>query len=349
MRPGLVGAIVLLVALGGCGGRDSTPAGQSAAAERPDGLPRVRVAFVRHAGPTVASFPTYLEAEREADLVAETEGDVLAVKAREGTRVSVGDTLIGIDDRDERLTFDRDQAEYDWAMAEARRLEALRAEGHVSARDLEQAGLNVDRARAALGLARAALDRCWVRAPIAGLVWMVRVEPHQRVVLGQPLMRVTDPSEVRTSVYLPEALRPLARIGRQVRVECDRARTPMTATIRRVDPVTDPASGTFRITASFRRRPGDPEPGADVRLLLPAAGGDRRVLLPEGTHIEGDGDSTWVWRCDGNRVQRIPVRIGTVHDGVIQVEAGLPDGAMVVMESSRPLADGALVEVERSP
>ena len=340
---------VLAIAVAGCGARHDPAAVGGGSSPRGEGLPHVRVAPVRRAGGGVSSFPTYLEAEHEAELVAESEGDVMEVRAREGARVAVGDTLLGIDDRDERLAFERDSAEYGWAASEARRLESLRADGHVSARDLEQAGLNLDRARAALGLARVALDKCWVRAPVAGLVWGVRVEPHQRVALGQALLRVTDPAEMRASVYLPEAMRPAVRIGERVRVECDRARAPMSAVVRRIDPVTDPASGTFRVTATFRRRAGDPEPGADVRLLLPGAGSDRRVLLPERARVEGEGDSTWVWRCDGNRVERVPVRIASVRDGGIQVDAGLDDGALVVVESSRPLVDGAAVEVERSP
>ncbi len=341
--------LALAVALAGCGARRDPSTAGGGAAPRAEGLPRVRVAPVHRAGGGVSSFPTYLEAEHEAELVAETEGDVMEVRAREGARVAVGDTLLGIDDRDERLAFERDRSEYDWALSEARRLESLKADGHVSARDLEQAGLQLDRARAALGLSRVALDKCWVRAPVAGLVWGVRVEPHQRVAVGQALLRVTDPAEVRASVYLPEALRPSVRLGERVRVECERARAPMTAVVRRIDPVTDPASGTFRVTATFRRRAGDPEPGADVRLLLPGAGADRRVLLPERARVEGEGDSTWVWRCDGSRVARVPVRIASVRDGGIQVDAGLEDGALVVVESSRPLADGAAVEVERSP
>jgi multidrug efflux pump subunit AcrA (membrane-fusion protein) len=120
----------------------------------------------------------------------------------------------------------------------------------------------------------------------------------------------------------------------------------MSAAITRIDPVTDPASGTFRVTAAFRRRAGDPEPGADVRLVLPGGGAGSGLLLPARAVVEGDGDSTWVWRCDGDRVRRAPVRLGTVLDGSFRVEEGLADGATIVVESDRPLVEGARVAVE---
>lgn len=338
--------LVLLGSLAGCSDRDPTLADRTQAAALADTVPRIRVAPVRRVGRDAPAFPTYLEAERQAELVAETEGEVLEVRVREGARVAAGDTLLRIDDRDEQLAVERDEAELRWTQSEVQRLEQLADKGLVSPREIEQAQLQAGRARAALGLSRAELDRCRVRAPIAGLVWMVRVEPHRRVTKGETLCRVTDPSDVRVSVYLPEGLRSFVHVGQRVPLECTRARTPLSAVVTRIDPVTDPASGTFRVTAGFRRRATDPEPGADVRLILPVSAAGPSVMLPQRAQIEGDGDSTWVWRCDGDRVRRVPVRLGAVRDGAFQVEAGLEDGAMIVVGSDRTLREGALVKVE---
>jgi len=339
-------AAALALSLGGCADPGPGTAERTQAAALGDTLPHVRLAPVRRAGSEAPNFPTYLEADQEADLVAETEGEVLEVRAREGERAALGDTLIHIDDRDERLAVARDEAELGWANAECQRVDQLASKSLVSAREVEQAQLGRDRAEAALGLSRAALDRCWVRAPIGGLVWMVRAVPHRRVSKGDPLCRVTEPVAVHASAYLPEELRRFVRVGERVVLVSERARAPMTAVIRRIDPLTDPASGTFRVTASYRRKSGDPEPGSDVRLVLPRHVESEALLLPEQAHIEGDGDSTWVWRCDGERVHRVPVRLGGMRDGAIQADGSLPNGALIVVECSRPLRDGALVQVE---
>lgn len=345
----LASMAVLAASLAGCAERGPGRADRTQAAALGDTVPHVRLAPAQRVGVEALSFLTYLEADQEADLVAESEGEVLEVRAREGEQVAAGDTLVRIDDRDERLAVVRDEAELNWALAECRRVDGLAEQGLVSAREVEQAQLARGRAEASLGLSRAALDRCWVRSPIAGLVWMVRAVPHRRVSKGDPLCRVTEPTSMHASAYMPEKLRPYVRVGERVQLVSERARGPMSAVIRRIDPVTDPASGTFRVTASYRRRAGDPEPGADVRLVLARRDQGGGVFLPEQAYIEGDGDSTWVWSCEAGRVRRVPVRLGDMRDGAIQVDAGLGDGAQIVVEFDRPLRDGGAVEVVKGP
>ncbi len=327
----------------GCSGQGSDSASRTDAATLNDSTPRVRLATVAPAGDAAASFATYLEAEREAELVAETDGDVVDLRVRPGQRVAPGDTLLVIDDRDEQLTLQRDEAEHAWALSQVRRLEALEKQRHVSAQEVEQARLQLDRAAAALGLSQVALSRCAVRAPIAGLAWMIRVEPLHHVARGQPLLRVTDPDRLRASAYLPAAWRGEVRVGTRVRLAPIRAGGPIDAVVSRVDPLTDPASGTFKAVATFRRRSSHPEAGAEVRFVL-SRSSDTGCLVPLNTLVEAEGDSTYVWRLDGDRVRRCPVRIGPVRRDALRIESGLASGR-VVTGSDRPLRDGVVVEV----
>src|SRR5262249_57532294 len=157
-----------------------------------------------------------LEAEHEADLVAETDGDIFRIRVREGQRVKAGDTLLVIDDRDEKLALQRDEADYALAKAQFGRVQTLEEQGHVSAQQVDQSRAQLEHAEATLGLSRVALSRCEVRAPLSGLAWMIRVEPLHRVTIGQPLLRVTDPDRLRASAYLPAAFHGSVRVGTPV-------------------------------------------------------------------------------------------------------------------------------------
>jgi len=341
---------VLLAGATGCSSRGPEPASESSAAPFRDITPKIRVASVSSAGAAENAFRSYLEAEHEAELVAETDGDILGIRVREGQRVQAGDTLLIIDDRDERLALQRDEADYALAKAQFGRVQALEAQGHVSAQEVDQSRAQLQRAEATLGLSRVALSRCEVRAPISGLAWMIRVEPLHRVTIGQPLIRVTDPDRLRASAYLPAALHGSVRVGTPVRLEPAGGGQTIDAIVSRVDPLTDPVSGTFKAVAAFRRHKGYPDAGAEVKFVL--RGGPRDgagCLVPLTTLVEGDGDSTWIWQVDQGRVHRRLVRLGPVlHDG-IQVETGLPDGARVVIGSDRPLNEGVAVEVVQAP
>ena len=329
----------------GCSGPTPDPASRTDAATLRSSVPRVRVAATRPTSDGGASFATYLEAEREAELVAETDGDIMEIRVVEGRRVEQGDTLLIIDDRDERLALQRDEAEKAWALSQLNRAQALDQQGHVTTREVEQARLQLDRAEAAVGLSQVALSRCAVRAPIAGLAWMIRVQPLHRVVVGQPLLRVTDPDRLRASAYLPSAFRGAVRPGTRVRLDPVRGGAPIEAVVSRVDPLTDPASGTFKVVATFRRRSANPEAGAEARFVLPVQPGGESCVVPGTTIVEGEGGSTWVWRCDSDRVRRCVVRLGPSRGDAIQIESGLGGHCNVVVGTDRPLRDGSVVEI----
>ena len=352
MLAALSGLSLLFVAfLAGCSEKDaSVPAASAggsgaAGAQTSNPVAKVRVAPARASRGNETSFQTFLEAEREAEMVAETDGEIVSLRVREGQRVRQGDTLLVIDDRDERLALQRDEAERAWSRSQVERMERLSAQGHVSVTEAEQAKLQLDKAEAAVGLSKVALSRCAVRAPIAGLVWMVRAEPHHRVAVGQPLLRVTNPDRLRASAYLPASLRGLVRAGSRVRLEPTRGGAAIDAEVSRVDPLTDPASGTFKAVAVFRRLPSHPEAGSEVRFVVTGSSEEAGLLVPINTIVLAEGDSTWVWCCDGDRVRRSPVRLGPMRRDGFEIVAGLPSGARVVTGSDRPLEDGAVVEV----
>ena len=329
----------------GCSSRESGQAERAGAEPLRDGPVQIEVAAARALPSPASMISSYLEPEREAELVAETAGEIREIRVREGTWVAEGETLLVIDDRDERLALKRDEAELEWSQAQYRRVQSLVETGHSSPREEEEARLNVSRSEAALGLSQMALSRCAVRAPIAGLAWMIRVEPLHHVAVGTTLLRVTDPSRLRATAYLPASLRRQVRVGQAIRLEPVSGGAPIHAVVGRVDPLTDPASGTFKVVATVRRQASHPEAGAEVRMVLPGANGASPCLVPLGTLMESDGDSTWVWRREGNRVRRSLVQLGPVRRDAIQIDSGLPPGTEVVTGTSRPLEEGTVVAV----
>jgi len=345
-----VASAIWLTVAAGCSSRGPEPASESSAAPLRDTTPKIRIAPVSSTAAAENAFRSYLEAEHEAELVAETDGDILGIRVREGQRVQAGDTLLVIDDRDERLALQRDEADESLAKAQFGRVQALEAQGHVSPQEVDQSRALLEHAEATLGLSRVALSRCEVRAPISGLAWMIRVEPLHRVTIGQPLLRVTDPDRLRASAYLPAAIHGSVRVGTPVRLEPTGGGQAIDAVVSRVDPLTDPVSGTFKAVATFRRHKGCPDAGAEVKFVL--RGGPQEgagCLVPLTTLVEGNGDSTWIWQVDGGRVHRRLVRLGPVLQDGIQVETGLAGGAQVVIGSDRPLQEGAVVEVVQAP
>jgi RND family efflux transporter MFP subunit len=67
------------------------------------------------------------------------------------------------------------------------------------------------------------------------------------------------------------------------------------------------------------------------------------VRLPASA-VQRDGDTSFVWRIRGNRVERVAVRVGAERGGQIDVVAGVNGGDIVVATPVAGLTDGVAVE-----
>jgi hypothetical protein len=59
--------------------------------------------------------------------------------------------------------------------------------------------------------------------------------------------------------------------------------------------------------------------------------------------VRKDGD--FVFRAEGDRARRAPVRVGLEQDGYIEILAGVADGD-VLLVGEAPLSDGAAIRVQ---
>jgi RND family efflux transporter MFP subunit len=62
------------------------------------------------------------------------------------------------------------------------------------------------------------------------------------------------------------------------------------------------------------------------------------------TAISRDGDTTFVWRVRGDRVERVAVRVGAERAGAVEVLAGINAGDVVVATPVAELSEGAAVQ-----
>jgi RND family efflux transporter MFP subunit len=132
--------------------------------------------------------------------------------------VQEGDVLAVLDDIDYRLAEEAASQQLIASKAQARqaesdrkRLEALKADGSVSAADEEQAQTRAQQTKAAaeadkrkLELARNRLNYTVLRAPRSGVVTVVRAEVGQVVAEGQPVVSIAAQGEPEIVIDVPE-------------------------------------------------------------------------------------------------------------------------------------------------
>jgi biotin carboxyl carrier protein len=165
--------------------------------------------FVLGRVPTYARGPAVIRMQAREEVAARTAGNVAALSAPAGTRVSAGDLLARLDDEAQNAEVAQLEAELD-----ARLRERL-----LSPSDA-RTGEAVARLSLELERARDALEERMVRAPVAGLVGDLRVRPGQRVEPGDVVASIVDPAgAVEVIAFPPGSDRPRLAPGQRVRLE----------------------------------------------------------------------------------------------------------------------------------
>lgn len=216
-----------------------------------------------------------LLAKRDVEIVAQATGLLTLTRVNEGDRVAANTVLARIDEVDQAADAAETEAVRDrlalaWARAQKlREGEAISEESWATARSEWQI------AEARWQRAAAALMRCVVRTPIAGVVVRSVVQRGQRVEAGAILFRVCDPSELCAEVLVPESERARIRRGDPVRV-VPLGGLACTARISRIGPIVDPTTSSFRVVIDVENAGWRLPPGVSAEVQIPIAGSLRR-------------------------------------------------------------------------
>jgi membrane fusion protein (multidrug efflux system) len=265
----------LAAVLCGCAGEDrGNGRASAAAAPAPTAAPEpapVSTGSSPAPSETDAVFETALAPLHDVEVFARAAGEIMVLDVDEGRRVTAGLRLAQIDDRERRTTLEEREAIVARSEAAWRRAERLHEQKLISEEQWIAARADWQIARSQRDRAKLELERCAVRSPIRGVVQERRVQIGQTVAEGDLLFRVGDPAILRAELLLPEARLGSVRAGQPVTIT-PAAGPARLARVTRVNPLVDPASGTFRVVIDLDNRDGALAGGVSARVAFgPAA------------------------------------------------------------------------------
>lgn len=195
MRKGYVIAIVVLIILGGVGFLFSRKGGEN---QQPPGVIQKTVTIKRGDLHVIVSATGTIQPIRKVEVKCKASGQIIDMPVEEGDRVNKGDLIARLDPTDTRNAYQ--QAKADLEVAEATleqakstfdRQKELFEKGLISKQQMDQAYLNLVKAKASLVTAQASLSDMelrlkdtWVRAPISGIILQKNVEVGQIIASG---------------------------------------------------------------------------------------------------------------------------------------------------------------------
>lgn len=363
-------ALALTSTLAACGGgepeAEAAPPGDGTVtlSETQRASAGVRVAEV---SPSEIRVPVVLPAELAppdtalARIGSIVEGRVERVVVVPGDEVRAGQALAFIHSHEMAdATRDLAAAVADLAYAQAAfdRSSALLDAGAVAAEEVERRRADVERARAEHARATEMVDHLdpspdgdvTVRAPRAGLVLEVFVEPSAAVVPGDPVVEVGSVDHLWATAYVSEDHAARLSPGAEARVTL-RALPGDTVEGRvvRVGGRVDAATRTVEIRVDVPSPPRGARPGMYATVELRGAESRTAVVVPADAVQFFEGRDVVLVEVGEGRYRPVPVSVLPVGEGQIAVE-GIEAGTRVVVEGAyfvrAALEQGGLADEE---
>ncbi|GAB4187357.1 MAG: triclosan efflux RND transporter adaptor protein TriA [Wenzhouxiangellaceae bacterium] len=233
-------------------------------------------------------------------------------------------------------------------VTETERLENLFERDQVSAdaRDRVRARRNATReslaqARAQLDEARAQLAEVELRAPFAGVIVELLMEPGEFIPAGQPVMVIYGEDNLEVAVSLPASRAGNLTLGGSVEVTLLESGQIAAATLQEIG-VAMPGRPATVVARINDRAAADWQPGQAVRVHLRWQG-DEVLQVPLAAVIDSSGGNSRVFTVVDNRAVIVPVSLGRLTSGWVTVDGDLQAGAPLIVAGHTRLLDGESV------
>ncbi|WP_444943415.1 efflux RND transporter periplasmic adaptor subunit [Microbulbifer sp. ZKSA006] len=224
-------------------------------------------------------------------------------------------------------------------------LEEQQAEREAMAQDLLAA--QIERDRRAYELSKTAID-----APFDTLVVSRELQAGEYVRTGSELLRALDRSQMEVEADIPLSALALIRIGDTVALRSDsvspRADQLTSGRVRQLVPVASDRSRRVKVMVALSQ--GTSEQwnwivGMPVQVSVPIAQAESTLSVPRDALVLRNGD-TFVYRVgEGDKAERLSVRIGSGDGEWVSVSGDLSGGDRVIVRGAERLQPGQEVKV----
>ena len=297
------------------------------------------------------------------DLHPQTTSTISKVHIKEGQFVKSGELMFTLDDRSERASVDKAQAQVardqaalaDYERQYKRSMELLEkkfiAQGAVdtlkSQVDSARALLNADMAAAR----SAGVDASYtvIRAPMNGRVGAINVYPGSLVQMTTLLATVTQLDPITVAFTLPEsALAGLMQAQRDgavpVKVVTGSGDQTVDGKLSFIDNTVDPIAGVIRVKAQFDNKDARLWPGQYVNTQLTSHIIKDAMVIPQNAIISNTR-GTFIYAVDQDQSAKV-VAVKRLHAfGDSAAVSGLSGNEQIIVDGKQNLRPGGKVRI----
>lgn len=292
-------------------------------------------------------FSSNLETEEMADIYSRIQGLVEKINVEEGDYVKKGQVLMELEADEHGLAEEKARINYQNQEKGFQRAKEMFTKKLLSNEEYDQAKFALDAARIEWEQAKLNLEYTRITAPISGVIGERLCRPGDRIQPTVKLFSVVNDQEMIAVVYVPEKEIGNVRKGQKALITSDNLPgKQFPGWIKRVSPVVDPQSGTFKVTIGVRNAKKRLRPGMFVNAHIITEVHENAVLIPKiAILFENEYMNVFVVR--DSVAHKVRLDAGFQDFEKVEALSGVEPGEQVIVVGQAGLKDQTPVRVVR--
>ncbi|NIR47190.1 efflux RND transporter periplasmic adaptor subunit [candidate division KSB1 bacterium] len=286
-----------------------------------------------------------LETEKMTDVYSRVQGLVEEIYVEEGEYVKKDEVLMKLEADEYALEEAQARVNYEQEKSRFERAKAMYEKNLLSKEEFEQAKFAAEAKRIQWEQAKLNLDYTKITSPISGVIGERLRRPGDRIQPSDKLFTVINTEEMIAVVHVPE--KEIGRVAKGQRayvtsqhLEDER----FSGWIKRVSPVVDPQSGTFKVTIGIRNVENRLRPGMFVNVHIITDTHENTVLIPK-TAVIYESENLHVFVVRDSVAKKVTLDVGYQDYEKVESLSKIEPGEKVIVVGQAGLKDETKVKI----
>ena len=263
----------------------------------------------------------------------------------ESQKVRKGQRLVQIEKDEYDLAEQRARVEYEQQKQDFARFQKLQEQDLLSQKEFDAAELTLKQAEIAWKQAALNLEYTTVTAPISGVIGDRLVRLGDRIQPTTQLFTIANLDEKIVKVFVPQNEFPKCYNDQPAVVTTDvLPGKKFKAHVKRISPIIDPQSGTFKVTLAVKDVENRIRPGMFVNAQLIVDTHDDAPLIPKAALLY-ENERSYFFIAENDTARKVELKKGFEDAEKVEILNELKLGTQVIVLGQNALKDGSRVKI----
>jgi len=286
-----------------------------------------------------------LQAEKDVELVSESQGKVVKVGAKVGDYVNKNDVIIYIDDVLQKAAYQAAEVAYNKAKNDLQRYTVLNSSKSITDSQLEFARQNYETAEANYISAKRNWENTQIKSPISGIVTARYFDFGEYIKIGKPVGNVVNNNSFKITINVAEAVVFNLKKGDEVSIKVNVYPDHSFKGIINTISVKGDEAHKYPVEVLLNNSKEFPlRAGMFARVIFNSSN-NKKTLLISRTALNGSIKDPSVFIAKNDTAKLVSISLGRIYDDKLEVLKGLKEGENVIVDGQSNLKDNYPIEI----